>query len=89
MMIENLPLSVDEFEIYNYLNGCQCGKIIRVKVFKGDHITSNVYVEFANNEGLKKGLRLHNQLYKDKIIKVKLVDLLYNDDRNNIQSSII
>ena len=44
MMIENLPLSIDEFEIFNYLNSQQCGKIYKVKVFKGDQMQANVYV---------------------------------------------
>lgn len=37
---------------------------------------ANVYVEFGKRESLEKGLGLNNQLYKDKIIRVKEVDKL-------------
>jgi len=45
---------------------------------------ANVYVQFSNNQSLLKGLKLNNQLYKDKIIKVKVVDKLY-ENNNNIE----
>ncbi len=48
---------------------------------------ANVYVQFSNNQSLLKGLKLNNQLYKDKIIKVKVVDKLY-ENNNNIEEKL-
>ena len=41
---------------------------------------ANVYVEFMKSESLEKGLSLNNQLYKDKIIRVKEVDRLEKEE---------
>ncbi len=41
---------------------------------------ANVYVQFGTHEALLNGLALNNQLYKDRIIRAKVVDRLSEDD---------
>ena len=45
---------------------------------------ANVYVQFGTHEALLNGLTLNNQLYKDRIIRAKVVDRLSDDDDDEV-----